>query len=64
LLCHHLDNKHELHLEVGKFGSPFTRPRGPRQEDHGSMNVHILNNPHAKKKRNEKKTIDQVKKKT
>jgi hypothetical protein len=51
-------------LEVGKFGHPFTHPKGPRQEDHGSMNVHILNNPHAKKKRNEKKTLDRVKRKT
>jgi hypothetical protein len=59
----HLDNKHELHLEIGKFGRPFICPRGLRQQDHNSMNVHILSNPHAKQKRNEKKALDRMKKK-
>jgi hypothetical protein len=63
LLCHHLNNKHELHLEVGKFGHPFTHPRGPRQQDHGSTNARILSNSHARQKRNEKKALDQMKKK-
>jgi len=44
LFCHHLDNKHGLHFEVGKFGRPSTHPWGPRQKDHYSMNVHILSN--------------------
>ncbi len=36
---------------------------GPRQQDHGSMNVHILSNPHVRQKRNEKKAFDRMKKK-
>jgi len=31
---------------------------GPRQQDHDSMNVHTLSNPHARKKWNEKKAFD------
>jgi hypothetical protein len=31
---------------------------GPRQQDHGSMNAHILSNPHAKQNWNEKKALD------
>ncbi len=40
----HLDNKHGLHLEVGKSSCPSIHPRGPRQQNHGSMNARILNN--------------------
>ncbi len=36
---------------------------GPRQQDHGSMNVRILSNPHARQKRQKKKAFDQMKKK-
>jgi hypothetical protein len=53
LFCCHLDNKHKLHLEVGKYGCPFFRPKEPRQQDHGSMNVRILRNLHARQKKNE-----------
>jgi hypothetical protein len=42
---------------------PFVRPWGPRQQDHGSLNARILGNPHAKQKWNEKKALDQMKKK-
>jgi hypothetical protein len=35
---------------------------GPRQQDHGSMNVHILSNSHVRQKRNEKKAFDRMKK--
>ncbi len=41
---------HGLHLEVGKFGCPSTRLRVPKQQYHNSMNVRILNNPHARQK--------------
>jgi hypothetical protein len=61
LLHCHLDNKHGLHLEEGKFGCPSTCFGGPRQQYHGSMNVCILNNPHARQKLNEKKTLNQPK---
>ncbi len=37
---------------------------GPRQQDHGSMNAHILSNSHVRQKQNEKKAFDRVKKKT
>jgi hypothetical protein len=43
--------------------SPSTCPGGPRQQKHNSMNVHILNNSHARQKQNEKKALNQVKKK-
>jgi hypothetical protein len=54
----HLDNKHELHLEVGKYGCPFFHPKKPRQQNHDSMNARILRNPHARQKKNEKKALD------
>jgi hypothetical protein len=63
LLCQHLDNKHRLHMEVGKFGHPYICVGGPRQQNHHAMNARILNNPHAKQKWNEKKALDIMKKK-
>ncbi len=48
LFHQHLDNKHKLHMEVGKFGHPSIRV--PRQQNHHVMNVQILNNPHARQK--------------
>jgi hypothetical protein len=51
-------------LEVGKFGCPSIHLGGPRQQDHGSINVRILNNPRAMLKWNEKKALNRVKKKT
>jgi hypothetical protein len=50
-------------MQAKKLVHPSIRPRGHKQQDHGSMNVHILSNPHARQKRDEKKTLDQVKKK-
>jgi len=44
LFHQHLDNKHELHMEVGKYGHPSTYVGGPRQQNHHAMNVQILNN--------------------
>jgi hypothetical protein len=63
LFCRHLDNKHELHLEVGKSSHPFICLGGLKQQDHSSMNVHILNNSHARQKQNKKKALDRMKKK-
>jgi len=42
----------------GKSGRLNTRLGGPRQQDHSSMNVHILNKLHARQKHNEKKALD------
>jgi hypothetical protein len=64
LLHQHLDNKHELHMEVNKSGCPSTHVGGPRQQNHHVMNARILINPHARQKWNEKKAFDRVKKKT
>jgi hypothetical protein len=50
-------------MELGKFGCPFTRVGGPRQQNHHVMNARILSNPHVRQKRNEKKVLDRVKKK-
>jgi len=63
LLCQHLDNKHKFCMEVGKSGCPSTRVSGPMQQNHHVMNVQILNNPHARQKKNEKIALDRVKKK-
>jgi hypothetical protein len=50
-------------MQVEKLECPNTFLGGPRQQDHGSMNVQILSNPHARQKQNEKKALDRVKKK-
>jgi hypothetical protein len=50
LFCRHLDNKHGLHMEVGKSGHPSTHVGGLRQQNHHAMNARILSNPHAKQK--------------
>jgi hypothetical protein len=50
-------------MEVGKYGCPSIHVGGPRQQNHHGMNTWILNNPHARQKQNEKKAINQVKKK-
>jgi hypothetical protein len=63
LLRQHLDNKHGLRMELGKFGCPSTCVGGLRQQNHHAMNARILSNPHARQKRNEKKALDRVKKK-
>jgi len=51
-------------MQAWKLRCPSTHTGGPRQQDHGSMNAHILSNPHARQKQNEKKAFDQMKKKT
>jgi hypothetical protein len=51
-------------MEVGKSGCPFIHSGGPRQQNLHAMNVQILNNPHARQMRNEKKAFDKMKKKT
>jgi hypothetical protein len=50
-------------MQLCKFGYLYIFPKGFKQQDHISMNVCILNNPHASQKRNEKKAFDQIKKK-
>ncbi len=62
LLRQHLDNKHGLHMEVGKYGHPSTRVGGPKQQNHHVTNIQILNNPHTRQKQNEKKAFDKMKK--
>ncbi len=57
LFCQHLDNRHELGMEVGKFGHPSTRVGGLKQQNHCVMNVIILNNSHARQKHNEKRPL-------
>jgi hypothetical protein len=39
LFCQHLDNKHELHMEVGKFIHPSTHVGGQKQQNHRVMNI-------------------------
>jgi len=39
LLCQHLDSKHGLRMEVGKYGRPSTCVGGPRQQNHHAMNA-------------------------
>ncbi len=63
LLYQHLEQSHSLRMQIRKSRHPSTHFGGPRQQNHGSMNVHILNNLHAKQKQNEKKALDQMKKK-
>ncbi len=63
LLRQHLDNKHGLCMELGKFGHPSTCVGGSRQQNHHAMNVQILSNRHTRQKRNEKKALNRVKKK-
>ncbi len=63
LLHQHLDNKHGLRMELGKFGRPSTHVGGPTQQNHHAMNVQILSNSHVKQKRNQQKVFDRVKKK-
>ncbi len=50
IFCQHLDNKHGLRMELGKFGRPSTRVDEPRQQNHHAMNVQILSNPHTRQK--------------
>jgi hypothetical protein len=45
-------------MQAKKSGHPSICPGGPKQQDHNSMNVCILNNLHARKNWNEKKAFD------
>jgi hypothetical protein len=51
-------------MQIGILGHQSTHLGGPRQQDHGSMNVHIFNNLHARQKWNDKKAFNRMKKKT
>ncbi len=55
MLCQHSEQTQSLQMQAKRSWCPFIRPGGPRQQDHGSMNIHILNNPHVRQKQNEKK---------
>ncbi len=59
----HLDQTHGLQKQLSRSKHPSTNPRGFKRQDHTSMNVYILNNPHARQKWNEKKVFDRVLKK-
>jgi hypothetical protein len=50
-------------MQIGRLRHPSIHPQRPRQQDHGSMNAHILNNLHARQKPNEKMAFDLMKKK-
>jgi len=63
VFCKHLEQTHGLCMQLGRFKHPSTHLRGLKQQDHISMNVFILNNPHTKQKWNEKKFFDQILKK-
>jgi hypothetical protein len=39
LLHQHLDNKHGLRMELGKYGRPSICVGGPRQQNHHAMNA-------------------------
>jgi hypothetical protein len=45
-------------MQAKRSGRPSIHLRRLKQQDHGSMNAHILNNPHARQKWNEKKAFD------
>jgi hypothetical protein len=64
LCCQHLEQTHSLRMQAKKSRCPSTHLGMPRQQKHIFMNVCILNNPHTRQKQNEKKALDQVKKKT
>jgi hypothetical protein len=49
-------------MQAKNLGRPSICLVGHRQEDKGSMNVHIWSNPHVQQKRNETKAFDRVKK--
>ncbi len=59
----HLDQTHGLQMQLGRYRRSSICFKGLRQQDHISINVCILNDPHARQKWNEKKTFDQVEKK-
>jgi hypothetical protein len=63
LFRRHLDQTYGLQMQLCKFGYPYIHLEGFGQQDHTSTNVCILNNPHARQKRNEKKAFDRIKKK-
>ncbi len=63
LFCKHLERTHSIRMQTGRLGCPFSYPRGPKQQDHGSLNARILSNPHVRQKWNEKRVFKWMKKK-
>ncbi len=58
LFYQHSEQTHSLRMQAKKSRCPSICPRGPEQQDHSFMNVHILSNPCARQKWNEKKALD------
>jgi hypothetical protein len=50
-------------MGVGKYCRPSIHVGGPRQQNDHAMNFRILNHPYARQKQNEKKALNNVKKK-
>ncbi len=63
LFYQHLEQTHSLRMQAKRSRHTSIHHGGLRQQDHSSMNARILNNMHAKEKQNEKKALDQMKKK-
>jgi len=63
LFHYHLERTHSFQMQAEKSRCSSIRPWGLKQQDHCFMNAHILSNLHVRQKRNEKKALDQVKKK-
>ncbi len=63
LLCSHVDKDHFFIMLASRYGRPSIREKGPRCQDHTTMNVRILGNPYKFHKRNEAKAMDRAKKK-
>ncbi len=60
LLTKHLKEVHGLVAEKSKPGRPSTAARGPRQQDHAKMNVHILGNVIIVQRRNDQKVASRA----
>ncbi len=58
LFCQHLEQTRSFQMQAKKSKCSSICHGGPRQQDHGSMNVCILSNPNARQKWNEKKALD------
>jgi hypothetical protein len=60
LLTQHLKEVHGLVAEKSKPGRPSTAAGGPRHQDHGKMNAHILGDVMAVQRRNDQKAVSRA----
>jgi len=60
LLIKHSKKVHGLVVEKAKPGRPSIFAGGPRHQDHGKMNVHILGNAQAAQRRNDQKVASRA----